>query len=281
MASKSKVPSWNGRPSGSSPPTGGETRSDSRPANVESAPRPLSPHEQLRRFQQQLPLFDGYPYLNIRVVEAMRHLTVLPGTYVERDLRRLARAQADANRFDTCLVLAADRAIYFPAEGGPSDSTEAPRGGLFVHGLLQPAEIFEPTEELTRRARRLDEFVEGRSQRGYVYCRARTNRRQATPEELVSLAGDGPDGLPKGVSICKLCGWYRGPFLETEGDNAGWIAPVHCLCENHNRCALCGQKLYSERLNSFTYDPSRRCVGHQPGFSGLSHRCPSGAGRLQ
>jgi len=241
----------------------------------------ISMTESLRPLAARLPLFDGYPYLNIRVVEAMRHLIVLPATYGEADLLRLARLQAEANRFDTCLVLAPDRAVYLPAEGDPGESDEAPRGGIFVHGMLQPAEIFDPTPELLARARRLDEFVDAHKARGVFYCRARTNRRPATLEELETLAGDGPGGLPKGISKCRVCGWYRGPFLETDGADAGWIADVHCLCENHNRCALCGGKLSSERLNSFTFDPGKRQVWHQPGFSGLSHRCPSGAGRVQ
>jgi hypothetical protein len=224
------------------------------------------------------PLFDGFPYLITRVVEAMRHIIVLPADRDEAALRRLAELQVRANRLETCLVLAPDRAIFYSADGEPSEPAAAPRGGVFVSGKLLPAEDFEKTVELVRRERRLEEFIEALRPTGYFVCRARTSKRKATPEEVESLDGAGPDGVPKGLERCPACGEYRGPCL-AHGEAEGWVATVSCRCENHNLCARCWEPLADRRLNSHVFQGGS--AWHVPAFEGFSHRCPAGAGRIQ
>jgi hypothetical protein len=57
------------------------------------------------------------------------------------------------------------------------------------------------------------------------------------------------------------------------------VMRVHCRCENHNRCARCGEQLAKRRLNANYYRESDRQIWHVPGFRGLSHRCRSLDGR--
>ncbi len=44
------------------------------------------------------------PYLIVRVVPSLFHVTVLPAHLSEQELTALARAQVRANGFDACLV---------------------------------------------------------------------------------------------------------------------------------------------------------------------------------
>lgn len=227
---------------------------------------------------EKLPLFDGFPYLITRVVEAMRHIIVLPADRDEPSLRRLAELQVLANRLQTCLVFSPERAVFYSADGKPDSEDAAPRGGAFVTCKLQPAEDFEDTLELLARRRRLEEFVEANRPTGYMVCDARTSRRKATPEELESLAGLGPDGIPRGLAACPACGEYRGLSLGKDVA-AGWVATVYCRCENHNRCARCLGPLAPRRLNGFVFKGGR--AWHVPAFSGFDHVCPPGAGSIQ
>ena len=232
----------------------------------------------LEAIEEKLPLFDGFPYLITRVVEAMRHIIVLPADRDEPSLRRLAELQVLANRLETCLVLSPERAVFYSPDGSPGCENAAPRGGTFVTGKLQPAEDFEDTLELLARRRRLDEFIESNRPTGFMVCAARTSRREATPEELESLAGLGPDGIPRGLAACPDCGEYRGLSLGADAA-AGWVATVYCRCENHNRCARCGGLLAERRLNGHEF--KRGQAWHVPAFGGLSHVCPPGAGSIQ
>ena len=232
----------------------------------------------LEAIVETLPLFDGFPYLITRVVEAMRHIIVLPADRDEPSLRRLAELQVLANRLETCLVLGPERAVFYSADGKAQSEDAAPRGGDFVTCKLQPAEDFENTPELLARQRRLEEFVEANQSTGYMVCDVRTSRRKATPEELESLAGLGPDGIPRGLAACPDCGEYRGLSLGADAA-AGWVATAYCRCENHNRCARCGGLLAERRLNGHEFKGGQ--AWHVPAFGGLSHVCPLGAGSIQ
>ena len=227
---------------------------------------------------EKLPLFDGFPYLITRVVEAMRHIIVLPADRDEPSLRRLAELQVLANRLETCLVLSPERAVFYSPDGTPGCERAAPRGGDVVTSKLQPAEDFENTVELLARRQRLEEFVEANRPKGFMVCDARTSRRKATPEELESLAGLGPDGIPRGLAACPACGEYRGLSLG-KGVAAGWVATVYCRCENHNRCARCGGLLAPRRLNGHDFKGGE--AWHMPAFGGFSHICRPGAGSIQ
>ncbi len=232
-----------------------------------------------RPSKKTLPLFDGFPYLITRVVEAMRHIIVLPADRDEPSLRRLAELQVLANRLETCLVLSPERAVFYSADGKARLRGRCPAGrSSSSAGKLQPAEDFAETRELLARRRRLEEFEEANGLTGYMVCNVRTSRRQATPEELESLAVLGPGGIPVSLAACPACGEYRGLFLGTDAA-AGWVATVHCRCENHNRCARCLELLAPRRLNGFVFGEGQ--AWHTPGFSGLGHVCPPGAGSIQ
>jgi len=70
-------------------------------------------------------LFEGFPYLTTRVVPAMYHIIVLPDDVAEADLVDITRRQASANVLSTCLVRAANSALYV-APGGRENLAEPP-----------------------------------------------------------------------------------------------------------------------------------------------------------
>jgi hypothetical protein len=85
----------------------------------------------LPAFHAGLPLFDGFPYLSVRVVRAMRHVTLQPQAWSTDQLDAMARRQVAANRLPACLVLSPDRALAYEATGGGHGRATAhpPRGG--------------------------------------------------------------------------------------------------------------------------------------------------------
>ena len=64
-----------------------------------------------------LPLFDGFPYLNTRVVPALYHIILLPARASETSLADTAGWQVLANRLPVCLVLASNRASFTSRTG--------------------------------------------------------------------------------------------------------------------------------------------------------------------
>src|SRR6266849_701797 len=79
------------------------------------------------------------PYLIVRVVPSLFHVTVLPAHLSEQDLTALARAQVRANGFDACLVLAARHGLALPAEGA-EHAHQRPNwsGNCTASGLATP-----------------------------------------------------------------------------------------------------------------------------------------------
>src|SRR5439155_26643688 len=57
------------------------------------------------------------PYLIVRVVPSLFHVTGLPAHLSDQDLMALGGAQVRANGFDACLVHAARHGLALPAEG--------------------------------------------------------------------------------------------------------------------------------------------------------------------
>lgn len=215
--------------------------------------------------------FDGFPYLNTRLLPALYHITLLPVNASESTLLMFARVQAAANRLDTCLVLDPARATYFWADGRITSSASTPRGGtVLANRLVLPVDLLE-TNELRHRQACLDHLVAEGRRRG-TYVNALRIGRAASDEEAARLGGKNVDGSPAGLTRCGQCLEWRGECLQGAETSAA-IVPVHCRCENHNRCARCAAPLYERRLNASFYDPLSGETKYVPGFCGLGHAC--------
>jgi hypothetical protein len=186
----------------------------------------------------------------------------------------LALRQALANRLDTCLVLADDHAVYFDTNGDSREDETPPAGGSVLSGQLLPAVDFLESEVISMRRDQLEAFAaESRASGGYLMGDLTKGGRPATQDEMRRLAGTEADGRPVGLQRCARCRGYHGTCLDPSENFRGQVMTVHCMCENHNRCARCGEQLYEHRLNANYYDPADGHIWHAPGFCGLSHRC--------
>ena len=144
------------------------------------------------------------PYLIVRVVPSLFHVTVLPAHLSDQELTALARAQVQANGFDACLVHAARHGLALPAEGAEHLVADVPFA-RFDHwssapviGRLQTPSPPPTTDESLRRQARLEAAVGAFSarraellrQRGmlpvapYLLGDATKAGREATPAEL-------------------------------------------------------------------------------------------------
>ena len=224
----------------------------------------------------QRPVFDGFPYLVSRVYPALYHIIVLPRDRTEEELLFLAERQVTANRLETFLALGHRQGMNYGCDGVGSPASHLPRCTAFVCDKLQPAEAFPQTPELVSRIGRLHAYIEALQLKGYLVPDSRRWERPGAPEELARLSGFGPRGTPLGLEPCSVCGQPRG-VCRREGTE-GNIVTVSCLCDNHNRCARCGEGLDDHSLNAFYYDEGERRIYFTPGFCGLSHRCPGEGG---
>lgn len=80
-----------------------------------------------------------------------------------------------------------------------------------------------------------------------------------------------------GVFVSARCGYWAGNFLEsseTVGNTTRdyRVAPVYCLCQNDNRCAVCAHPLNRTRLGARFFDPTNRKVTYVSGFH-ITHKC--------
>ena len=222
----------------------------------------------------ELPQFDGFPYLVTRLVPALYHLMLLPGDAPRDTLMSLAQRQVRANRLDTCLALDDTHAIFFWSDGRVQPSESVPRGGTVLANKLAPAVEFLDTRELRARGRRLETFVDLHGHAGSsMFGDLTKGGRAATPEELLAFAGTNAAGVPRRLERCATCREWRGVCLDPSVKFAGMLMTVHCRCDNHNRCGRCGAGLYERRLNANYYDPGENTVMHVPGFCCVNHRC--------
>jgi hypothetical protein len=239
-----------------------------------SWPDPTYESESARRLYSRLPLFEGFPYLVTRVVPAMYHVMLVPADASELELLLLARTQWRANRLETCLVTDVDRAWFIGADGHDALAQTPPRGGILVTGLLKTVRLWPDTAELQARQCRLDALVEvHRSEGGYILGDLTKGGREATADEVGRLAGDGPEGRPRGLECCATCGEWRGRCLDPSPTFVCKVMTVHCSCQNDNRCAACGEFLYERKLNANYYNSRDGQIWHVPGFSGFRHGC--------
>jgi len=237
-----------------------------------TAPDPLA-------LARNLLAFQGYPYLLTRMVPVLYHVLLLPADWSPEALREVARTQVRANRLQSCLVLGEDFSVFLDPAGGEYISQMSPQGGLLRTDRLLPPEPLPPSAELRQRHHRLQASLATGPHGGALRGDPMRGGRPATPEEQARLTGRQPNGVPKGLDCCPICGAWRGACLDPRKDFAGHLLPVHCRCENWNRCARCGGPLFRRRLNANAYDPGDWKIWHVPGFCGLSHKCPVPAGQ--
>jgi hypothetical protein len=217
-------------------------------------------------------LFEGFPYLVTRVVQTMYHVIVLPDD-IDVPLVEVARLQARANALPTCLVCAADSAVYIGADRCEHQG-EPPRGGVIVTGRLRPCRVFTETASLVSRRSALDRFIDQVTPRKeYMFGDLTKGGQPATLEETVMLAGTQANGVPRGLARCPQCGEWRGRCLDPSPQFAGQVMEVHCRCANNNRCAACGGLLHTRKLNANQYREADGQIWHTPGFSAFGHRC--------
>ncbi len=228
----------------------------------------------LLAYAQTLPAFESYPYTVIRVSPALYQILLMPAELAQPDLYALAWTQERANRLEMALVLGADAAFWFGQTGEGSFSNTIPRGGnIASHGFL-PAWDCVPDEAHSRRVEALRGYEAARNAGGgYLFGDLTKGGRPATPDELRRLAGCNSSGVPNGLHRCPHCQYWAGYCLDPSPEFAGQVMSVDCLCANHNRCARCGQLLYSHKLNANYFDESDGQIWHVAGFSGFQHEC--------
>lgn len=219
--------------------------------------------QELDTSYDSIPIFDGFPYLVTKITGAMHHLIPLP-LLGDAYLESLALRQYAANRLPTCLVRAADDALYV-SERGVVRCAEVPRCDIPRFGSLLPPEEFI-SRDLFEREQRLGNFAGGRV--GLLV--AQPHGRKATASDWLRLSGRGPTGVPNGLALCGQCGGWRGEALLERLD---LVVAVYCRCDNDNRCARCLQLLADRRLNACSYFEDEGRVLHTPAFVGLGHSC--------
>ncbi len=157
-----------------------------------------------------------------------------------------------------------------------SRDTHVP-AGLPVVDRLGLAVRLPRMPEITDRRARLRTFAAGQAGTGYLVGDGLEGGRPATRDDLVRLVGlDGGDPNP-GLVRCATCHDLAGDFLATKGEGNGdpmaRVVRVHCRCENHNRCARCGEPLAERRLSAYHYREDRGSVCYVAAYCAFSHRC--------
>jgi hypothetical protein len=223
------------------------------------------------------PEFEGFPYLVTRVGRTpLRHIALLPAEWSFDRQAEAVRRQARANRLDTCLCLGPASAVFVDADG--AEFAASPLcWGIPVIGAIALPEPLASTPELLARQAALEAFARRGRAAGYLVGDGLEGGRRATPGEVKRLSGRDEDGIPRGLRRCAGCGAFRGGYLavrgEGNGDRTPRVVPVHCPCENHNRCARCGESLAGWRLSSYFFAEADRAVRYLAAYAGLGHRC--------
>lgn len=207
---------------------------------------------------------------------ALRHIAVLPPGWTAERLLAVARAQAAANRLDTCLALEPETTIYISADGAEHRAAFVPTGLPVVERLRLPVRLLA-TPELEARRARLRAYAASQAGPRYFVGDGLEGGRPATSDERVRLRVVDGDPHP-GLARCATCNGYAGDYLATRGEGNGDPRPrvirVHCGCDNHNRCAGCGEPLAESRLSAYHFDETRGSVCYRAAYAAFSHRCP-------
>jgi hypothetical protein len=223
--------------------------------------------------------FDGFPYLVTRIGRTtLQHIALLPADWSRDRLVEAVRRQVAANRLDTCLCLGPAEAVYVAADGSESTSSELP-WGMPALGAIATAEPLEGTPELRARWADLQAFARRHPGDGYLVGDGLEGGRRASHEDVKLLSGRDANGIPAGLYRCAGCGDFRGDYLavrgEGNGDRTPRVVPVHCRCDNHNRCARCGGNLAPWRLSAYHFAEADRAVRYAAAYMALGHRCPA------
>lgn len=223
----------------------------------------------LRPVAHVVPRFDGYPYLVSRIGQcALRHIALLPADWPSERIVATARAQADANRFETAACFGPDDAVYVAFDNARTWEGPTPTG-IYVVERLRPPEALPETDELVARRAWLGVFDRANRPSGFLVSDGTDRGERARPEDRRRLGGRGPDGLPTGLRQCAHCGQAAGDNLRGGVE----IVRVYCACENHNRCARCLLPLAGHRLSAWYWDDEGDCAWHLSAYAAFSHRC--------
>jgi hypothetical protein len=213
------------------------------------------------------------PCLLVVFVPLLHHVQPLPADVNDDELSFLARRQAELNRLESYLVLDRNRCIAFGPDGSESALNRPPITRNIVTRRLHAVRPLRSADVLRREA----ELSERRGG-GYVVGDLLKGGHPASDGEIERLGGTWSNGVPFGLTRCITCGEWRGECLDPKPFIPFYVIPVHCACDNHNRCAACGQLLNARRLNGNYYSEEDGAVWHVPGFSAASHikQCPGG-----
>ncbi len=216
------------------------------------------------------PRFEGYPYLISRIGKsALRHIALLPAAWSRERIVATARAQAEANRFETAACFGPDDAEFVAFDNGRTWPGPTPTG-ILVIGRLQLPESLPATDELVARGAWLVAFEKANRSSGYLVGDGTDRGEYLRPEYRARLVGRRTDGLPVGLQRCQVCGQAAGDYLR------GGVERVrcYCACDNHNRCARCLTLLAAHRLSAWFWDDARDSAWHLAAYAAFSHRCP-------
>lgn len=219
--------------------------------------------------------FDGFPYMVTYLVPAFFHIRLLPIDWSHDRLLALAGEQARANRLGLCLVKGDDEGTYFRDDGSVSSlKAPIPTASWWVMLGLEPAREISLTGELPDRSSRLQRRLDGQFGGEYSMIMGDLAKggRIATPEDIFLLSGINKRGLPGELEHCETCGEPRGTCLDDRPPPTR-VVTVHCVCENLNRCASCGDLLAERKLNGNNLDTTTGFVWHSGAFMALSHEC--------
>jgi hypothetical protein len=227
--------------------------------------------------QPTIPVFEGFPYLVIRVMNDLVNVSILPDTLSNSDYEDLIRRQVDANNLEACLAFSEDHALYVSRSGHERHTTVVPRGAVPVIHRLRLPRLFPLTAELETRLKSLEAYVKAHTPTGYLLGDITKGGRRGTADEIAALRGTQSDGTPQGLMRCVICHDWRGTCLDPDPQWDGLVMTVECQCANDNRCAWCQRPLAPWKLNSNYYNEGDRTIWHVPTFSGLSHTCGTSA----
>jgi hypothetical protein len=223
------------------------------------------------------PAFDGYPYLVSRIGHsALRHIAILPAMWSPERLLALTRRQALANRLDTCLVLGPGNAVYVTAGGAEGQRLTFRQASRLWSSCAGPSACRGHRRSPPGRAR-LGAYAAAIDSPRYIVGDGLEAGRVAILDDIFRLGNLDGEDAHRGLARCPTCGEFAGDYLATKGEGNGdltrRVIGVYCRCENHNRCARCGEPLADRRLSAYHFVEETGSVCYVAADCAFSHRC--------